>query len=337
MSSQMDSAKTAAVPFSYAQAARGASNSASTQSSKAPSGAITPSKERAGGLKSELNGARWADSLDDDAKEASTGSASTAVDGSTTPSLKSSATQHSGLVNGVTSSLGADMAGASTSTVVRDDGPSPQTELPESAWESKSQGMSKAENGRNRGPADRASSRGRKKSGKKGERKEKAESELPTSKTTFVPPVKLVEAPAPTVNPWLARAQQTKPPAVPKPAPTSAAIAVSTTNDQRPKEASTTKSAPGTTEGAVETSTSSSKKDVSEMTTEKPKAEEKPADAASAPPSISRISTLFASHHITQLQLRAQQHWKMAGHGWRAGLVSKSLRLRVLIPCLPPP
>jgi la-related protein 1 len=231
-SSQAEAVKLAAplVPFSYAQAARGVSGPTSLQSSKAPSGSITPAKEQSvlPALKSELNGARWADDVDDEIKTASHSSASTAVDAQSASSIKSPAAHAVGQVNGTASPSSVDFGGSSTSTLVRDDSPMPLSEMPESAWESKSQSTStvKPENGRSRTSADRASSRGRKKSGRRSEKKEKTDSESALKKDTWIQPVKYVEAPAPTVNPWALRAQQAK--AVPAPQPSVTSTPTST-------------------------------------------------------------------------------------------------------------
>ena len=128
-----------------------------------------------------------------------------------------------GAINGTGSPASLDLANSSTSTLVRDEAPAARPDAPSSVWDAKVAATQAARNesGRSRGSTDRASSKGRKKGGKRSEKKDKTESEAAPAKPVWVEPVKYVDAPAPTVNPWLARAQTSKPAAVPKPSTTS--------------------------------------------------------------------------------------------------------------------
>ncbi|KIV98896.1 uncharacterized protein PV09_09342 [Verruconis gallopava] len=210
-------------PASYAQAARGASHSTSAQPSKASSGAVTPARDQTGAptLKPELHGARWADADDDDTRT-SHSTASTAVENQPASNNKSHAATPAAQTNGVASPASVDFGGSSTSTLARDDGASPVSELPESAWDAKLKTAvdARSDAGRHRSSTDRSSSKSRKKTAKRGDKKEKVDVvDEKASKPAWSAPIKLVDAPAPTVNPWLARAQQAKPAVAPIPKP----------------------------------------------------------------------------------------------------------------------
>lgn len=206
-----------AIPFSYAQAAKGiASSHASAQSSRVPSEAITPvtpAKEISviPALKSELApGANWADDVETSTKERekeSHSSATTVVDPqqspkSTSPMIHAAHSQ----LNGTVSPPSPDFGSGSTSTLAReDDAVSVPVSSIDAAWENKSQGSNVQE--KRQVSSDRAPSKGRGKGrGKKSDKSEEPE-------TWSQPALPLHEAPLPTRNPWKIM------PVVPKPAP----------------------------------------------------------------------------------------------------------------------
>lgn len=209
-----------AVPFSYAQAAKGiASSHASTQSSRVASGAITPitpGKENPvfPSLKSELApGTSWADDVENSSKEREKethSSATTVVDAqqspaSTSPVMHAAHSQP----NGIVSPPSPDFGSSSTSTLAREDDASPiPITSSDSNWESKSQGSHANEV--RPASADRAPSKGRK--GNRGKKTDKNE-ELEKDWSRQAPAMPLQDAPIPVQNPWKLR------PAVPKPAP----------------------------------------------------------------------------------------------------------------------
>lgn len=197
---------TPAVPFSYAQAAKGiASSHVSAQSSRVASGAITPvtpAKENVAlpTLKSELApGASWADDVETSTKEKekeSHSSATTVVDPqqspkSTSPMIHAARSQS----NGTVSPPSPDFGSASTSTLAReDDAVSVPVSSIDAAWENKSQGSNVPE--KRQMSSDRAPSKGRGKGrGKKSDKSEEPE-------TWSQPALPLHEAPLPTRNPW---------------------------------------------------------------------------------------------------------------------------------------
>ncbi|KAE9981450.1 hypothetical protein EG328_011601 [Venturia inaequalis] len=206
-----------AIPFSYAQAAKGiASSHVSAQSSRVASGAITPvtpGKDNSAlpALKSELApGASWADDVETSTKEKekeSHSSATTVVDPqqspkSTSPVIHAAHPQS----NGVVSPPSPDFGSASTSTLAReDDAVSVPVSSIDTAWENKSQGSNAQE--KSQVSADRAPSKGRGKGrGKKSDKSEEPEA-------WSQPALPLHEAPLPTRNPWKIM------PVLPKPAP----------------------------------------------------------------------------------------------------------------------
>jgi la-related protein 1 len=212
-----------AVPFSYAQAAKGISSShASAQSSRVASGAITPvtpARENSitPFLKSEMApGTSWADDVESGSKgkeKESHSSATTVVDAQQSPATTSPMIHpaHS-QPNGVASPPSPDFGSSSTSTLAReDDTSSVPISSSDSTWENKSQGSHVPE--KRQLSSDRAPSKGR-----KNNRSKKLEKNEEQEKDWSQPALPLHEAPIPVVNPWKIRAE-TK--VVPKPAPIS--------------------------------------------------------------------------------------------------------------------
>ncbi|TID21639.1 RNA-binding protein Lupus La [Venturia nashicola] len=251
-----------AVPFSYAQAAKGITSShVSAQSSRAASGAITPitpvtpPKENSvpQGLKSELApGSSWADDVETSTKEKKKGmeshsSATTVVDPqqspkSTSPVIRAARSQS----NGAVSPPSPDFGSASTSTLAREeDAVSVPVSSLDAAWENKSQGSNVPET--RQVSSDRAASKGRGKGrGKKSDKSEEPE-------TWSQPALPLHEAPLPTRNPWKIM------PVVPKSAPMLA----------RPSPAlfESSKEAPALVTSNVDTLKSERNKSISVITT----------------------------------------------------------------------
>jgi la-related protein 1 len=200
-----------AVPFSYAQAAKGIlSSNASAQSSRVTSGAIapvTPAKEFSGtpSLRSDMApGTSWADDVENGSKEKekeSHSSATTVVDAQQSPAATSPVMNpaHS-QPNGVASPPSPDFGSSSTSTLAReDDASSAPISSSDSAWENKSQGSHVPE-GR-QVSSDRAPSKGR-----KNNRSKKSEKNEEQEKDWSQPALPLHDAPIPVVNPWKIRA-----------------------------------------------------------------------------------------------------------------------------------
>ncbi|QDS74489.1 hypothetical protein FKW77_006919 [Venturia effusa] len=245
-----------AIPFSYAQAAKGIPSShASAQSSRVASGAITPvtqAKDSSSpALKSELApGANWADDVESSSKEKekeSHSSATTVVDPQQSPKSASPVIQAAqSQPNGAVSPPSPYFGSASTSTLAReDDAASGPVSSTDTAWESKSQESSVPE--KRQISSDRAPSKGRGKGrGKKSDKSDEAE-------TWSQPALPLHEAPLPTRNPWKIM------PVVPKAAPM---LARSSTV---PMESSKETPVPGSTD--TDASKSERNKSVSTTTT----------------------------------------------------------------------
>lgn len=228
-----------AIPFSYAQAAKGiASSHASAQSSRVASGAITPvtpvkDNSVMPTLKSDLApGASWADDVESSTKEKekeSHSSATTVVDPQQSPKSTSPVIHaaHSQLTGNV-SPPSPDFGSASTSTLAREDD-AVSVPVTDTAWESKSQGSNIPE--KRQISSDRAPSKGRGKGrGKKFDKSEESES-------WSQPALPLHEAPVPTRNPWNIQ------PVLPKPVLTRSSTAPLESNSASSKQAPV----PGTT------------------------------------------------------------------------------------------
>jgi la-related protein 1 len=208
-----------AVPFSYAQAAKGlTSTGASVASSRSPSGNITPAKDglTLPPLTSEIPaGTSWADDAETGPKD-SHSSATTAVDAQSSPRIHSPVTHASAYTpNGVTSPSSPDFGASSTSTLAReDDAISIPITSSESTWENKSQSSTVADKPLE--VSEKEPSKGRKKSGSR--KNDKAADKAENEKTWFKP---LQEAPIPPVNIWALRAQEAKSKVPAKPIATS--------------------------------------------------------------------------------------------------------------------
>ena len=199
----------AAPTFSYAQAAKGLkSNATSNQSSRAPSGAITPAKDSLASpaLGSGLNGSlNWADDVETKPKDSSSPALPQephriAVAKQT---LSQQAKPH---VNGNGTPPSPDMVASSTSTLVRDDDAvSIPNASSESTWEDKSQTSHVAEK-----LTDDVDSSA------KGDHKKPLDKE-----SSWVKAAKPQEAPIPTVNIWKQRIEAANAKTGPKPAPNS--------------------------------------------------------------------------------------------------------------------
>ncbi|OCL05107.1 hypothetical protein AOQ84DRAFT_379914 [Glonium stellatum] len=186
---------TIAVPFSYAQAAKGMSSGASTgASSKAASGTITPSKDSTAlpaTIPTGPSGMNWADDTEthippaEQASEKPLGNREVQVNGAS-PQPKQAISQQQNSTSNVSSP---DFGTSSSSTLVKDDDVSslPNTSS-ESTWENKSQTSNSVEKAVDQG--DNNSDKGKSKDSEK----------LP-----FKP---LQEAPIPTVNIWTQRANE---------------------------------------------------------------------------------------------------------------------------------
>ena len=185
---------TIAVPFSYAQAAKGMSSGASTgASSKAASGTITPSKDSAlvpATIPTGPSGMNWADDTESNVSPAEqvlekySGGNEVQVNGtSSQPKQATSQQQNS------TSNISSPDFGTSSSTLVKDDDVSslPNTSS-ESTWENKSQTSNSVEKAADQG--DNSSDKGKSKD---------------SEKAPFKP---LQEAPIPAVNIWKQRANE---------------------------------------------------------------------------------------------------------------------------------
>lgn len=216
--------------FSYAQAAKGRVSNATSQapSSKVTSGAATP----ATGMLSDIGGGNWADDVElsvgdklpETHEELTERSKPVEVKGAVERAKSEEKAQNS---SGVSSP---DLAASATSN---DDASSAQNGSSQTSWEAKSQASETPQSGEGSWIAARAAradmqqisgnkksdtpSKGKKNRGDKAEKTEKVEAPPPK-------PVVLTEAPAPTVNPWAKRAEETKAkapaaqPSPPKPA-----------------------------------------------------------------------------------------------------------------------
>ena len=207
-----------AVPFSYAQAAKGfSSSSISVPASKPSSGSATPAKDVSSlpPLKSEMPaGSKWADDEELDVKDKeSNSSATTAVDAQSSPSMRSPITHASTFPpGGIVSPPSPDFGTSSTSTLAsEDDAASLPISSSESTWENKSQTSTVPEKALELSENDPPKGR-KKSSAKKGEKGEKGE-----KKQTWP---SLQEAPPPPVNIWQKRAEELKTKAPAKPVPT---------------------------------------------------------------------------------------------------------------------
>jgi la-related protein 1 len=240
---------TPAVPFSYAQAAKGlTSTGVSATSSKSPSGNITPAKDAS--LSSPLTSdmptsTSWADDAETEPKD-SHSSATTAVDAQSSPRVRSPITHSSAFAsNGVAGPPSPDCGASSTSTLGReDDTSSIPISSSESTWENKSQSSTLAEKQLEfpeHEPARSKKKNGSKKTDKTADKDEK-------DKTWFKP---LLEAPIPQVNIWAVRAQEAKSKVVTKPnAASQNASAGIETGLQKPAEAAAVTKTKASTEGA---------------------------------------------------------------------------------------
>jgi la-related protein 1 len=217
----------AAVPFSYAQAAKGLTSSGASTTSRVTSGSITPAKDShtLPPLTSEIPaGTSWAEDTEKDIMEKeSRSSTTTAVDGPSSPRIRSPITQASTfLSNGVTGPSSPEFGASSESTLAReDDEKSNPTSLSEAAWEHTS--VADGSGSSTVKPAESiigSPIKGKKKNGssKRGEKGENKKSSGKDAETKIWPA--LQEAPIPSVNIWAMRAQEAKTKPVAKSTPT---------------------------------------------------------------------------------------------------------------------
>lgn len=204
--------------FSYAQAAKGRASNAASQapSSKVTSGAATP----ATGMLSDIGGGNWADDVELSVGDKQPEAHEEAPESSRPVEVKS-AVERAKSEEKAQNSSGVSSPDLAASATSNDDASSAQNGSSQTSWEAKSQASETPQSTEGSWIAARAAradmqqssdkkksdtpSKGKKGKGEKADKSEKTEAAPAPPK-----PVVLYEAPAPTVNPWAKRAEETK-------------------------------------------------------------------------------------------------------------------------------
>ncbi|KAF2018875.1 hypothetical protein BU24DRAFT_106974 [Aaosphaeria arxii CBS 175.79] len=195
---------TAPSTFSYAQAAKGLSGTATsaTAPSKSTSGTNTPAKEsRSNSIPAVASVPSWADDADADAEQANASNLNGARETTSQVSPPKQAVTQPATNGSAVSSP--DLGASSASTAVKDDDVTSLQNGTAESWENKSQASTSVD--KTSEPAETTAENAEKTKGK-GKKADKA------------PPKVLLDAPIPTVNPWARRLEEQKAKVVQKPA-----------------------------------------------------------------------------------------------------------------------